>query len=276
MALTAALSVLLGACGGQTASPSPPITSCCDPTAPPVELTIYAAASLKGALEEVKSRYEALSEVVTLVISTDSSAALEAKIEQGAPADVFLSADTANPQKLVDGGFATEPVMTFASNKLTVIVPTDNPGGLASPRDLIKPGVKVIAAGPTVPITTYARQLLENLAKENGYPADFPTQYAANVMSEEENVAAVVAKIELGQGDAAIGYVTDAATSTGVQSIEISPSSNVAASYAGVVVRSPADGAHAFDEATAFLEWLAGAEGQAILASFGFQPPLLT
>ena len=110
---------------------------------------------------------------LTLTISTDSSSALETQIEQGAPADVFLSADTTNPQKLVDAGLADGAAVTFAGNKLTVIVPADNPAGIASPADLAKPGIKVIAAGDEVPITKYATQLVANLAKEPGYPADF-------------------------------------------------------------------------------------------------------
>ena len=142
-------------------------------SAPLVALTIYCAASLKGALDKVKAAYEAANPGTTLTISTDSSAALETQIEQGAPADVFLSADTTNPGRLVDKGLAEGAAVTFAGNKLTIIVPIANPGGIATPADLAKTGVKVIAAGDAVPITKYATQLLANLAKEPGYPADF-------------------------------------------------------------------------------------------------------
>ena len=81
-------------------------------------------------------------------------------------------------------------------------MPTDNPAGIKTPADLARPGVKVIAAGDEVPITKYATQLVANLAKEPGYPADFAAAYAANIVSKEDNVKAVVAKIELGEGDA--------------------------------------------------------------------------
>ena len=94
-----------------------------------------------------KTAYEAANPGTTLTVSTDSSAALETKIEQGAPADVFLSADTTNPQKLVDGGFASGDVTPFAGNALTIIVPGDNPAGIRTPADLAKPGVKIVAAG---------------------------------------------------------------------------------------------------------------------------------
>ena len=270
LALVLALVLALAACSGGTGSQA----STTGPTTAPasaaaVELDILAAASLKGALEEAKSAYETANPGTTLVLSTDSSAALETKIEQGAPADVFLSADTTNPQKLVDGGFASGAAVAFAGNKLTVIVPTDNPAGIESPADLAEPGVKVIGAGEAVPITKYAKQLLANLAKESGYPAGFEAAYTANVVSMEENVKAVVAKIELGQGDAAIVYVTDAAASSKVKAIDIPPTANVPATYAGVVVKASANEA----AASAFLTWLAGADGQAILAEFGFLPP---
>jgi molybdate transport system substrate-binding protein len=202
-------------------------------------------------------------------VSTDSSSALETKIEQGAPADVFLSADTTNPKKLVEKGLAAGNAVTFASNKLTVIVPTANPGGISTPADLAKAGLKVIAAGDDVPITKYANQLVANLAKEPGYPADFVSGYTANVVSKEDNVKAVVGKIELGEGDAGIVYVTDAKASTKVEPVDVPDSANVPATYAGVVVKASPNA----DAATAFLTWFAGPDGQAILADFGFLPP---
>jgi molybdate transport system substrate-binding protein len=216
----------------------------------------------------VQTAYTADNTGATLTISTDSSTALETKIEQGAPVDVFLSADTANPQKLVDKGLAAGSVTKFAGNLLTVIVPTANPAGIKTPADLAKSGVKVIAAGDTVPITKYANQLVANLAKQPGYPADFVAKYTANIVSKQDNVAAVVAQIELGEGDAGIVYVTDAKTSTKVATIAVPVAANVPATYSGVVVKASANAA----AAQAFLAWFAGPDGQAILASFGFLP----
>jgi molybdate transport system substrate-binding protein len=237
--------------------------------AAPVSLTIYGAASLKTALAKIMTAYETANPGTTLTVSTDSSSALEAKIEQGAPADVFLSADTTNPQKLAAKGLAAGSVVNFAGNLLTVIVPAGNPAGIRSPADLARSGIKVIAAGDTVPITKYATQLVANLAKEPGYPTDFAARYAANVRSKEDNVASVVAKIELGEGDAAIVYVTDARTSTTVSTIPVPAAVNVPATYGGVVVGASANAA----AAAAFLGWLQGPSGQAILASLGFLPP---
>jgi molybdate transport system substrate-binding protein len=260
--LLAVLAMVAVACGGATGA-----TASSDAHA--ANLTIYAAASLKAALSRVKAAYEGAHPGTTLTVSTDASSALETKIEQGAPADVFLSADTTNPKKLVDKGLAAGDPVAFAGNELTVIVPTSNPAGIASPADLARPHVKVIAAGDDVPITRYATQLVENLAKQRGYPADFAAAYGANVVSKEDNVQAVVSKIELGEGDAAIVYVTDARASTKVVTVAVPRGANVPATYAGVVLRSSASpGA-----AETFLRWLAGPDGGAILATFGFLAP---
>jgi len=238
------------------------------PSVTPAALTILGAASLKGALDDVKTAYEAANPGTTLTVSTDSSAALETQIEQGAPADVFLSADASNPQKLVDGGFASGDPVAFAGNKLTIIVPKGNPAGITSPKDLAKPGLKIIAAGDAVPITKYATQLVKNLSGLAGYPANLQAAYAGNVVSKEDNVKAVVSKVELGEGDAGIVYVTDAAASDKVDRVDVPDEANVPATYDGVVVKASANPA----AATAFLNWLAGPDGQAILAKFGFLP----
>ncbi len=239
------------------------------PSGAPVSLTVFGAASLKGALDQAKAAYETANPGTTVNVSTDSSAALETKIEQGAPADVFLSADTKNPKILVDKLLTAGQAVTFAGNKLTVIVPTANPGGVTSPADLAKAGLKVIAAGDDVPITKYAGQLVGNLAKEPGYPADFVARYAANIVSKEDNVKAVVGKIELGEGDAGIVYVTDAKASTKVTPVDVPDSANVPATYAGVVLKASPN----VDAATRFLTWFAGPGGQTILAGFGFLAP---
>jgi molybdate transport system substrate-binding protein len=239
------------------------------PTAEAVELTIYGAASLKDALASLGAAYETAHPEVRLTISTDSSAALATKIAEGAPADVFLSADTSNPQRLADGGFAIGKPIAFAGNELTVIVPAGNPGGVASPADLARPGLKVIAAGDEVPITKYALKLVANLAAQPGYPADFASAYSANVVSKEDNVKGIVAKIELGEGDAGIVYVTDAAASSKAVAVAVPEAANVPTAYVGVVVRA----SFHQDAAAAFLDWVAGPDGQSILAGFGFLSP---
>lgn len=277
LAVLIALVLVLAACStgatSRSASTSPSTPAAASATAAasaaPVELTIYGAASLKGALGQAKVAYEAANTGTTITLSTDSSSALETQIEQGAPADVFLSADTTNPKKLVDKGLADGAPVTFAGNELTVIVPTANASDIASPADLAKAGVKIIAAGDEVPITKYATQLVGNLAKEPDYPTDFVAAYQANVVSKEDNVKAVVAKIELDQGDAAIVYVTDANASTKVATVEVPAAANVRATYDGVVVKASTNAVAAHR----FLDWFVGPEGQAILGPLGFLPP---
>ncbi len=267
------LAVLIAACSssGATATPATQAPASVAPASggAGANLMILAASSLKGVLDQAKTAYEAANPGSTLTISTGSSSALETQIEQGAPADVFLSADAANPKKLVDTGLNGGDPVTFAGNKLVVIVPTDNKAGIQTPADLAKPGVKVIAAGDDVPITKYATQLVANLAKESGYPADFAAKYTANIASKEEDVKSVVGKIELGEGDAAIVYVTDAKASSKVTPIDVPDDANVPATYQGVVVKSSQQA----DAAKAFLTWFAGPDGQAILQQAGFLPP---
>ena len=174
------------------------------------------AASLKDVLGEAKAAYEAMNAGTTVTLATDSSAALAAQIREGAPADVFLSADTATPDELArDGLVAGDPVV-FADERAH----GDRAG--RQPRPRRHPG-RPRAGGPRrsspsatrLPITKYATQLVANLAALPGYPADFEAAYAANVVSKEDSVKAVVAKIELGEGDAGIVYVTDAAAASG-------------------------------------------------------------
>ena len=235
-------------------------------------LTVLAAASLKAVMAKATSAYTAANPGVTFTVSTDASSALATQITQGAPADVFLSADTTNPKKLSDGGLTAGPPQDFAGNLLAVIVPASNPADIQTPADLAKAGVKIIAAGDAVPITKYATQLVANLAKQPGYPADFVAKYNANIVSKEDNVSAVVAKIATGNGDAAICYVTDAKTAG--DKVKTNPptvptDANVPATYAGVVIKASSH----LDASNAFLTWLIGPDGQAILASFGFLPP---
>jgi molybdate transport system substrate-binding protein len=267
--LLTTVALVLVACSG-TATWAPTAA----PTAarggvPGASLTIYGAASLTAVLGKVKTAYETAHPGATLSISTDSSSALETKIEQGAPADVFLSADATNPQNLVAKGLAGGPPTEFAGNLLTVIVPSANRAGVTSAADLARPGVKVIAAGDAVPIRKYADRLVANLATEPGYPADFVAKYTANIASKEDNVAAVVTKVELDEGDAGIVYVTDARTSTTVATVIVPPTANVPATYSGVTLKGASNPA----AAAAFLAWFAGPDGQAILAGFGFLPP---
>lgn len=229
-------------------------------------VTIFGASSLKPALIDLTQTYGDVSpNAVVFQISTGSSAGLRTQIEQGALADVFLSADTANPQALIDAGLTDGDMTTFATSHLTLIVAPGNPAHIAGAADLAKPGVKVIAAGDEVPITNYANQVVANLAGLAGYPPNFAQLYDANIVSREDNVAAVVSKIALGEGDVAIVYITDAAR-TGVDSIDLPDAANVTAAYAGVVLKS----SQGPKSAHRFLDWLRSLGARQLLAAYGF------
>ncbi len=268
LAVAAVLAGLLAACtsggahgGGRDGVATPaatttPATHILDPAGAggTSDLTVFGAASLTGVLQRVATAYEAATPGTTLVVSTGSSAALATQVEQGAPADVFLSADTANAQRLVDDGFASGGPVPFAGNELTIVVPAGNPGGVRTWSDLARPGLKIVAAGDKVPVTAYAQRLVANLARQPDAPTGFAAAYAANVVSREDDVKAVAAKIGLGEGDAGIVYRTDAAASPDLRTIAVPADANVPATYAGVLVRTSPNR----PAAEAFMAWLTG------------------
>lgn len=243
------------------------VISCDQGPGPPPDVTVYAASSLAGAVDALINGWYDDEQFASIGFSVGSSAALRVQIEQGAPADLLLSADTANPQALVDAGLSDGQSKTFATNRLAIIVPDGNPGEISTPLDLARSGVRVIAAGEMVPITQYAEQLVANLTGLPDYPADFASRYEANIVSREDNVGAVVTKIHLGEGDAAIAYITDV-PSADVNMVEVPADANVLATYAGVVLKRAAN----VSAAHAFLDWLLGATGQSILVDAGFSP----
>ncbi|HET7725692.1 MAG TPA: molybdate ABC transporter substrate-binding protein [Candidatus Limnocylindrales bacterium] len=255
-----ALAAILAGCGRGSAGSG-------DSSASDTELAVFAAASLGPAVVEIGPAYATVEPGVAVLVSTDSSAALATQIEHGAPADVFLSADTRNAERLVSSGIAEGAAVPFAMNGLAIVVPNGNPGRIRGPDDLARPGVQIVAAGEEVPITAYAAELIDRLAGLPGYPPDFASGYTANVVSREDSVAGVIAKVGLGEGDAGIVYATDAAAAGDLESIPIPAEANVIATYAAVVVRGPDARA-----AAAFVEWLVGPDGQAMLAAHGFLP----
>lgn len=242
------------------------MVGCSIPQASEAVLTVFAAASLREAFEDMALVYQQETNV-RLSLAFDASSALRTQIEQGAPADVFASADLRNAEALAAAGLTEAAPVAFAGNQLVIIVPADNPAGIRSPADLAEPRLRIVAAGDNVPITQYALQAVQNLAAIEGYPSGFADAYAANIVSREDNVRAVATRIELGEGDAAIVYATDAVVSgEAVRTIELPAEANVRATYAAVAVRS----SPRLQDARAFMGWLTGSEGQRILGRHGF------
>ena len=228
--------------------------------------TVFAAASLTDAVSALLDRYASVEPGSRVTTSFDASSALRAQIEQGAPANLFLAADVANAQLLADAGLAAAPV-PFARNRLTVVVPHRNPAGITSVFDLAGTGIRIIAAGESVPISGYAAELVERIGAARGAPSGFADSYRANVVSREDNVRAVLTRIELGEGDAAIVYATDAASTNEVVEVPLPDGVEVAATYAGTVI----SGSTGEAAATRFLDWLIGPDAQTVFREHGFE-----
>jgi molybdate transport system substrate-binding protein len=227
-------------------------------------LHVFAAASLSEAFREIGAAFERAHPGDTVELNFAGSQVLRMQIEQGAGADVFASADLVHANLLRTNRLLSEP-RVFTRNRLVVIVPVEGKRVKAL-SDIAKPGVKLVVAGDTVPAGRYAKQVVAQLGASGLYGADFVAGFEANVVSQETNVRAVQAKVALGEADAGIVYVTDAAGDDRVRTIAIPERYNVVAEYAiGVVVNSPAESA-----AESFVAFVLGAKGQAVLVKHGF------
>ncbi|MBK7724589.1 MAG: molybdate ABC transporter substrate-binding protein [Dehalococcoidia bacterium] len=198
------------------------------------EITVFAASSLSEAFKEAAA-FEKANPGTEVTFSFAASSALAVQINEGAPADVFASADTAQMKSVIDQGNAEEPTV-FATNTPVVVVPKDGKA-VATFADIAKPGIKLVLAGKDVPIGRYAREILAKASGTGGISPDFSDRVLANLKSEEANVRAVLAKIQLGEADAGVVYRTDIVAAAGdVRIIEIPAPYNVLAEYSIAVV----------------------------------------
>jgi molybdate transport system substrate-binding protein len=238
--------------------------------APPSTLTVYAAASLTDAFKELGKTFERSHPGLTVQFNFAGSQQLALQLEQGAPADVFASADQrwmdfVKEKKLVEG-----EATVFARNRLAVIVPRTNPAHIGKLQNLARPGTKVVMAAEAVPAGKYSREALQNLAAAPGFPEGYDRRVLANVVSQEENVKAVVAKVQLGEADAGVVYSSDVtpAVSRLVRVFEIADPYNVITSYPIAALR------HAENPAGArqFVELVSSEAGQRVLEEYGLLP----
>ena len=236
------------------------------------ELTVFAAASLTGTLTEMAKDYETSHPGVTIVTNFDGSQALRTQIEQGATADVFLSANTKQLYALRDQGLMeNSSIGLFAKNKLAVITPASNPGNITTLDDLARPGTRLVIGTKDVPVGDYARQILKKMANDTAYGPSYNASVLSNVISEETTVTGVVTQVQLGEADAGIVYESDIPPENRNKFtvIAIPDTFNVIAEYpAGVVAASQHK-----EEAAAFLAYLNGELGRATLAKYGFALP---
>ena len=228
-------------------------------------LVVAAASSLSEAFEAIARRFEASEPGVRVLLTFAGSSTLTQQILQGAPSDLFASANHTQMQRLADAGRLVGEAHDFAATPLVVITPAA--GRVATLADLADPGVRLVLASPEVPVGDYARRVLANLAAL--YGPDYPAAVMANLASEEPNARLVAAKVALGEADAAIVYATDAAAFNGLASLAIPAEQNVVARYPIAVI----EGSRQAELARAFLAFVLSPEGQAILAEHGFGAP---
>lgn len=232
-------------------------------------VTVFAAASLTEAFTALGKTFEQQHSGVTVRFNFAGSQVLATQMEQGARADVFASADQRWMKYAEDRKLLAAAPVTFARNRLVLVIPRSNPGGIERLQDLARPGLKLVLAGRQVPAGAYSREALSRLGGAPGFPRHYDQVVLSNLVSEEENVRAVAAKVQLREADAGIVYQTDATASVRSQLriLEIPDPYNPIAEYPiATVAGGNALGAE-------FVALVLSAEGQAVLAARGFLPP---
>jgi molybdate transport system substrate-binding protein len=238
-------------------------------------LTVFAAASLVEAFGAIAAEVERRDSTLEVRLNVAGSQQLAAQLVRGAVADLFAAADRDAMQLAADRGLVLEPEI-FAHNRLVVVAaraPAVD-GMLVELINLATPGLKLVLAAPEVPAGRYARQALRNLSRAPGYGPDFATRVLENVISDEVDVRSVLTKVRLGEAHAGIVYASDVsgpdslARREGIRLIPIPGAFNARADYVIARLRSVDDSA----AADAFRALVLGAEGQAILERYGFEP----
>jgi molybdate transport system substrate-binding protein len=233
-------------------------------------LTVFAAASLTAAFSALGDTLTRRDPGLHVVFDFAGSQALALQLTQGASADVFASADAHWMATVQDSGLLADAPRIFAHNRLVVIVPAANPARIHRLPDLGRPGVKLVLAEDAVPVGHYARAAISALARLPGFSAGFADRTRRNVVSNEDNVKGVVAKVQLGEADAGIVYVSDLtpAVAAAVHRLDIPDAANAPADYPIAVLRTTGNVAAAH----AFVDLVLSPTGQAVLAHQGFLP----
>lgn len=238
----------------------------------PANLTVFAAASLTDAFNEIGQNFSADHPGVIFTFNFAGSQQLAQQLGQGAPADIFASANKKQMEVAImeAGRVISGTERTFARNRLVVIYPADNPAGLAQLPDLAKPGLKLVLAAKEVPVGQYSLDFLNKTITDTAFSPTFADEVLKNVVSYEENVKSVLAKIALGEADAGIVYTSDitSADSDKVGRLDIPDNLNVIASYPIAVTN---DSPHS-TQAQAFVAYVLSPAGQNVLAKYGFIP----
>ena len=229
-------------------------------------LTVLAASSLTDAFGELERRFEERNPNVDVQTSFASSSELLAQIRQGAPADVFASADGAKMDTALKEGFVREPKI-FARNRPVVIVSTDNPAGIQEFRDLAGADARMVLAEDGVPIAEYAKEVLANADAE--YGGNFEQRVFDKIVSREANVRASANRVALGEADATFVYQSDVATDirNRVQVIQIPENLNMLATYPIATIEQSQNP----ELAQRWVDLVLSDEGQGVLEEHGFE-----
>jgi molybdate transport system substrate-binding protein len=261
----AAVALLVAACSSSTSSPaaapsSSPAAAGSASAAGKVTGTVvvFAATSLRDAFDKIGAQFEAANPGTTVKFNYNGSSSLATSINQGAPADVFASAAPSNMKTVTDAGEASGTPKVFTKNTGEIMVEKGNPKHITSVSDLANPAVKVVVCAPEVPCGQVATAIFKNAG------------VTVKPVSQETNVGGVVTKVTLGEADAGIVYVTDVKANAGkATGVTIPASQNDVTDYPIAELKGAPNAAGA----AAFISYVLGPQGQAVLASFGFQPP---
>lgn len=277
-ALALTLALLVTACGSpQTPSPGAPAATATPlpppptPTPAPKDVTVFAAASLTDAFKEIGTAFEQETPGAKVVFNFGATNQLRTQIEQGARADVFASANQAEMTKAVENKIIQGQPEVFARNRLVAIVPKDNPGKVMELNDLGRKGLKFVTTDKAVPIGQYTLDMLDKMAKDPAYGDAYKTAVLANVVSYENNVRQVVAKVRLGEADAGVAYATDVTpdVAAAITVINVPDAFNTLATYPlATVADAPQP-----ELGGKFVAYVTGPSGQAILKKYGFIAP---
>jgi molybdate transport system substrate-binding protein len=235
------------------------------------ELIVFAAASLTEPFNELGPQFGAANGGARVTYNYAGTPQLRTQLEQGARADVFASANKEQMDQAVKSGVVTGETPVFVQNKLVVIMPKGNPGKVEKLEDLARPGLKLITTVKNVPVGQYTQDALARMSKDARFGADFQPKVTANVRSEEQDVKQVVAKVRLGEADAAVVYATDIspAVAPEVTTIAIPDQFNTVADYPIAQVKEAAQP----DLARAFMAYVVSGPGRDVLKKFNFVLP---
>ena len=245
---------------------------CAQPAQPPKTLTVFAAASLTESFTEIGKQFEAENHNVKVTFNFAGSQQLRAQLEQGAKADVFASANTKEMTTAIisDSLVVSGTQHTFVTNRLAVIVPKSNSGKITSLADLARPGLKLDFADPSVPVGQYALDMLGKMSKDASFGATFKDKVVANVVSREDNVKSVVAKVRLGEADAGVVFTTDITPDAAKEltTLDVPDRFNVIAVYPIAPLKNAVEP----KLASQFVDWVLSSKGQQVFAKYGFIP----